>query len=63
MSVAEMRMLCWICDKTIYDKIRNENIRENVEVTPIVEKMVKNRFKWFVHLERRPLDFMISRIY
>lgn len=33
-----MRMLCWICDKTRRDKVKNDNIIESVVVTPIVEK-------------------------
>ena len=29
LSVAEMRMLRWICGKTRLDRIRNDNIRES----------------------------------
>lgn len=29
-----------MCDKTRRDKIRHDNIRERVGLTPIVEKMV-----------------------
>jgi len=39
-------MLRWMCGKTRQDKIRNETIRERVEVAPIVEKMVENRLRW-----------------
>lgn len=38
-SVAEMRMLRWICGKTRDDRIRNENVI--VWVTPIVKKLWK----------------------
>jgi hypothetical protein len=34
-------MLCWMCGKTRQDSIRNDNIRERVGVTRIVEKMWK----------------------
>lgn len=34
-SVAKMRMLHWLCGKTKQDKIRNDNIRERVGITPI----------------------------
>jgi hypothetical protein len=38
-SVAEMRMLCWMCDKTRHDR-----------VAPIVEKIGENRLRWFGHV-------------
>ncbi|KAH1257802.1 putative ribonuclease H protein [Glycine max] len=61
-GVAEMRMLRWMCGKTRQDKIRNEAIRERVGVAPIVEKMVENRFRWFGHVERRPVDSVVRRV-
>ena len=54
MSVAEMRMLRWICGHTRSDRIRNNDIRERVEVVPIEEKFVQHRLRWFGHLQRRP---------
>ncbi|KAH1211080.1 LINE-1 retrotransposable element ORF2 protein [Glycine max] len=61
-GVAEMRMLRWMCGKTRQDKIRNEAIRERVGVAPIVEKMVKNRLRWFGHVERRPVNSVVRRV-
>ncbi|KAL5166585.1 hypothetical protein HKD37_18G051517 [Glycine soja] len=51
-----------MCGKTRQDKIRNEAIRERVGVAPIVEKMVKNRLRWFEHVERRPVDSVVRRV-
>lgn len=51
-----------MCGKIRQDKIRNINIRESDGITPIVEKMVKNRFRWFGHVERRLVDFVIRRV-
>jgi len=31
-------------------------------VTPIVEKMVETRLRWFVHVERRPVDYVVRRV-
>ena len=56
-------MLRWICSKTQHNKIINGNIRESVGVVPIVEKMVKNRLRWFGHVEGRPLDYVVRRVY
>lgn len=42
-----MTMLHWMCGKTRHVKIKNDNIRENIGVTPIKEKIMKNRLQWF----------------
>jgi hypothetical protein len=54
MSVAEMRMLCWIYSHTRKDRIRNDDIRDKLGVAPIQEKLVQHRLWWFGHIERRP---------
>ncbi|KAM0844118.1 hypothetical protein ACQ4PT_057266 [Festuca glaucescens] len=43
MSVAEMRMLRWMCGHTRKDRIRNEIIRDRLGVAPIDEKLVQHR--------------------
>ena len=48
-SVTEMRILKWICGKTLKDRISNKHIRELVGVTPIEDKMRENRLRWFGH--------------
>ena len=35
---------------------------ERVGVAPIVEKMVETRLRWFVHVERRPVDCVVRRV-
>jgi hypothetical protein len=54
MSVAEMRMLCWICGHTRKDRIKNDDIRDKLGVAPIQEKLVQHRLRWFDHIQRRP---------
>lgn len=49
-SVLEMRMLRWLSGKIRRDKIRNDDIRENIGVAPIVEKMLENKLRWFGHV-------------
>jgi len=34
-------------------------ILEKAGLAPIVEKMVETRLKWFGHIERRPVDFVV----
>jgi hypothetical protein len=40
MSVDEIQMLGWICGYIRKDRIRNDDIREKLEVAPIQEKLV-----------------------
>lgn len=41
-SVVKMRMLRWMYGKT----------RQNMIITPIVEKIVETRLRWFGHVEK-----------
>lgn len=56
MSVAEMRMLRWMCGYTRRDRIRNDDIREKIGVAPIEEKIIQHRLRWYGHVQRRPPD-------
>jgi hypothetical protein len=49
-----MRMLQWICSHTRRDRVRNDDIRERLEVAPVEEKLVQHRLRWFGHIQRRP---------
>jgi hypothetical protein len=54
MSVAEMRMFRWICGHARKDRIRNDDIRDKLGVTPIQEKLVQHHLRWFGHIQQRP---------
>jgi hypothetical protein len=56
LSVAEMRMLQWICGHTRRDRIRNDDIRERLGVAPVEEKLVQHRLRWFGHMQWRPAE-------
>jgi hypothetical protein len=56
LSVAEMHILRWIYDNTRRDRIRNDDIRERLGVTPVEENLVQHRLRWFGHIQRRPTE-------
>ena len=49
-----MRMLRWIYSHTRMDRVRNDDIRDHLEVAPIEENLVRHRLRWFGHVQRRP---------
>lgn len=51
-----MRMLNWMSRHTRQDRMKNDCIRERVEVTPIIEKMTETRIRWFEHMSITPMD-------
>jgi hypothetical protein len=52
-------MLRWICGHTRRDRVRNDDIRERLGVTPVEEKLVHHRLRWFRHIQRRPAEARI----
>jgi hypothetical protein len=54
LSVAEMRMLQWICGHT-RDRVRNKDLRERLGVAPL-KKLMQHRLRWFGHIQRRPAE-------
>jgi hypothetical protein len=53
LSVAEMRMLRWICGHTRRDRVRNDDICERLGVAPVEEKLMEHHLRWFGHIQRR----------
>ena len=49
-------MLRWALGKTRLDKIKNENIRQQLEIVPIAEKMRDSRLRWYGHTLRSNED-------
>jgi hypothetical protein len=56
LSIAEMRMLRWICGNTRRDRVQNDDICERLGVAPVEEKLVQHRLRWFRHIQRRSVE-------
>jgi hypothetical protein len=56
LSVAEMRMLRWICGNIRRDRVRNDDIRERLGVASVEEKLVQHRLRWFGHIQQSPAE-------
>ena len=62
-EMCEMKCLHKAANKTRRDKIRNEDIRKTVGVSPIMDYVNKQRVKWFGHLMRLPTEQPALRAY
>jgi hypothetical protein len=49
-------MLCWICGHTRLDRVRNDDIHDQLGVAPTEEKLIQHRLRWFGYVHRRPLE-------
>ncbi|GJT86278.1 ataxia telangiectasia mutated family protein [Tanacetum coccineum] len=61
-EVAKLRMLRWICGKTLLDMIPNGVYRAQLEVETITNKMREGRLRWFGHVRRRPQSTLVRRV-
>lgn len=45
----------------ILDKVRLKMtlIEKMSRMTPIIENMVENKLRWFEHLEKKPIDYVV----
>jgi hypothetical protein len=60
LSVAEMRMLPWIRAHTRRDRVRNDDMHEQLGVAPVNKKHVQHRLRWFRYIQRRPAETPIQ---
>ncbi len=56
LQAAEMRPLRAMVGKTRHDRVQNEDIRREVGVTSVREKIEKSQLRWLEHLERMDED-------
>ncbi|XP_059051511.1 uncharacterized protein LOC131846264 [Achroia grisella] len=62
LNVAEMKMLRWVGGITMLDHIKNIHVRGSFKVTPIQEKILESRLRWYGHVMRRPSDHMTRTV-
>ena len=61
MSTLEMRVLRKIKGCTLRDRIRNDNIRESCQITPITEWVASRRQEWNEHVSRMEDDRSVKQ--
>ena len=62
-TTCEMWCLRRTINKTRHDRIKNTDIREMVETTPILHRIQRQRIRWFGHLTHMAPHQLASRAY
>ena len=57
-----MRMLRWMYENTMMDRIRNQEFRDKLEIAPISRKTRENRLRWFGYVQRKTFDAPVRRV-
>ena len=58
LEVTEIKMCRLACGHTLRDRVRNDNIRERLNVENITEMCRKARPRWFGHVKRRDQEYV-----
>ena len=58
---AEMRMVRWMCNKTLMDKISSDELRNRLKIPDIGEMLRRARLRWFGHVMRKDDDDWVKR--
>ena len=54
--------LRWMCGHTLMNRIRNQEFKDKLGVSPTSGKMRENRLRWFCHVQRKIFDAPVRRV-
>jgi len=50
---AEMRMVRWMCNVKVKDRVPSKELRESLEIDDIILILQQNRLRWYGHVLRK----------
>ena len=62
-QAAEMRFLRRIAGLTLLDRIRSSDIRETLQVSPLLLWIERSQLKWLGHVIRMPQERLVKQVY
>jgi hypothetical protein len=62
LEVTEMKTLRRIINKTKWDRMRNDRIRESCEIQNITSWMQRRRIEWSEHISRMADDRLVRKV-
>lgn len=63
LQVAEMKFLRRVANVTLMDKIRNEKIRESLEIASVRKYIEKSQLRWWGHMKRLNANRQVRKIW
>ena len=58
---AEMRMVRWMCDVMLKDRLPSKELRERLDVDDIALVLQQNRHHWYGHVLRKEDDVWVKK--
>ena len=58
---AEMRMVRWMCDVKLKDRLPSKELRERVGIDDIALVLQQNRLRWYGHVLRKDDDDWVKK--
>ena len=59
----EMRMIRKMCNVQRRDRLKNQDLRNRVDVESIIEVARRNRLRWYGHVERKGDGDWVKKMY
>ena len=53
LQLAEMRMVRWMCNVKVKDRVPSKKLRERLGMDDIILILQQNRFRWYGHVLRK----------
>jgi len=50
---AEMKMVRWMCNVKVKDRVPSKELRESLEIDDIILILQQNRLRWYGHVLRK----------
>ena len=58
LEVTETELCRWACGQSLGDRVRNDDIRERLNVENITERCMRARLRWYGHVKTRDQEYV-----
>jgi len=58
---AEMRMVRWMCNVKVKDKVPSKELRERLQIDDMILILQQNRLRWYGHVLRKEDSDLVKK--